>query len=71
VLEELYGHGVIAKHKLENRFGIRFNEYFADELRRLTELAADGLVQAEPNVLRLTSPLGCLLVFVVAAVFDR
>jgi oxygen-independent coproporphyrinogen-3 oxidase len=71
LLEELYGHGVITKQTLEGRFGICFNQYFADELRRLDELVAEGLVLAEPDVLRLTSPLGRLLVRVVAAVLDR
>jgi oxygen-independent coproporphyrinogen-3 oxidase len=71
LLEELYGHGIITKQTLEGRYGICFNQYFAEELRRLDELAAEGLVLAEPDVLRLTSPLGRLLVRVVAAVFDR
>jgi oxygen-independent coproporphyrinogen-3 oxidase len=71
LLNDLYGHGVITRHALESRYGISFNEYFADELRRVDELAADGLVLVEPEVLRLTSPLGSLLVRVVAAVFDK
>lgn len=71
LLQQLYGHGVIRPHTLECVFGIRFSDYFAEELERLTELEQDGLVKVEPEQIRLTVPLGRLLVRVVAAVFDR
>lgn len=71
LLQQLYGHGTVAKPDLEKQFGIAFDSYFADELSRLTRLVDDGLVQLEPTGIRLTAPLGRLLVRVVAAVFDR
>src|SRR5262249_14663672 len=55
----------------ECQFGIVFDEYFADELRRLGELVEEGLVVAAADAVHLTEPLGRLLVRVVAAVFDR
>ena len=71
LMQQLYGRGVIDKRLLEGRFGIVFDEYFADELGELGELVEDGLVLTEPGLVRLTAPLGRLLVRVVAAVFDR
>jgi oxygen-independent coproporphyrinogen-3 oxidase len=71
VLQQLYGHGSIAKRGVEERFGITFDDYFADEESRLHELSDDGLVTLETDLVRLTAPLGRLLVRVVAAVFDR
>jgi oxygen-independent coproporphyrinogen-3 oxidase len=70
-LQQLYGHGLIDGRLLELRFGIVFEEYFAQELERLNELIGAGVVRKEPGILRLTMPLGRLLVRVVAAVFDR
>jgi oxygen-independent coproporphyrinogen-3 oxidase len=69
LLQQLYGHGVIVKRRLEEQFGITFDEYFADELARVNELGELAIV--EPEEIRLTAPLGRLLVRVVAAVFDR
>jgi oxygen-independent coproporphyrinogen-3 oxidase len=71
LLQQLYGHGVIDKWALEATFGITFDEYFADELRHLSELVGQGLVEPVAAIIRLTEPLGRLLVRVVAAVFDR
>jgi oxygen-independent coproporphyrinogen-3 oxidase len=71
LLQELYCHGEIDKRLLESRFGIVFDEYFADELARLGELIDEGLVLARSDSIQLTVPLGRLLVRVVAAVFDR
>jgi oxygen-independent coproporphyrinogen-3 oxidase len=71
LLQQLYGSGVIDKRALEKPLGIAFDHYFADELGRLCELAEQGLVTVESDTVRLTAPLGRLLVRVVAAVFDR
>jgi oxygen-independent coproporphyrinogen-3 oxidase len=71
VLQQLYGYGGIAKRGIEERFGIAFDDYFADEESRLRELSDQGLVTLETEVIRLTAPLGRLLVRVVASVFDR
>jgi oxygen-independent coproporphyrinogen-3 oxidase len=71
VLQQLYGYGTIAKRGIEKDFGIDFDDYFADEELRLGELSDQGLVTLEADIIRLTAPLGRLLVRVVAAVFDR
>jgi oxygen-independent coproporphyrinogen-3 oxidase len=70
VLGQLYGHGRIDKHVVDRDFEIAFDEYFQDELERLRVLEDDGLVHCGPGAVRLTEPLGRLLVRVVAAIFD-
>ena len=70
LLQELYGRGVDLAAAFEAAHGIAFADYFADELRRLAELEADGLVEVDGSAVRLTPVLGRLLVRVVAAVFD-
>lgn len=70
VMQQLYGYGEIHKATLEDRFGIPFDAYFADELQRLTFLAEESIVAVQSGAIRLTIPLGRLLVRVVAAVFD-
>jgi oxygen-independent coproporphyrinogen III oxidase len=71
LMQQLYGYGVIDKRSLAAKFGVDFDEYFAEELTRARALAEEGLVVVESDSLRLTSPLGRLLVRVVAAAFDR
>ncbi|HZT82683.1 MAG TPA: oxygen-independent coproporphyrinogen III oxidase [Gemmataceae bacterium] len=70
LMQQLYGYGVIDKRRLGERFGITFDEHFAAERRRLADLIADGLAEEDGRHVRLTAPLGRLLVRVVAAVFD-
>ncbi len=71
LMQQLYGHGVIDKRSLEEGFGIVFDDYFADELKRLHELIDEGIAENDDEAVRLTEPLGRLLVRIVAAVFDR
>jgi oxygen-independent coproporphyrinogen III oxidase len=71
LMQQVYGHGVIDKRSLEGRFGIAFDDYFADELKRLHELVDEGIAEHDDEAVRLTEPLGRLLVRVAAAVFDR
>jgi len=71
LMQQLYGHGVIDKRSLEERFGIAFDDYFADELKGLQDLSDDGIAEHDDEAVRLTEPLGRLLVRVAAAVFDR
>jgi len=71
LLQQLYGHGRIDVRALEHRFGIDFHTYFASEIARLDTLEDDALVERDEGVIRLTAPLGRLLVRVVAAIFDR
>jgi oxygen-independent coproporphyrinogen III oxidase len=55
---------------IEARYGIRFAEYFADDLAAIAPLAADGLAELGPAGIKVT-PRGRLLVRVVAMQFDR
>jgi oxygen-independent coproporphyrinogen-3 oxidase len=71
LLQELYGRGEIDMAAFEAAHGVAFGDYFADELRRLEVLEADGLVEVGPPAVRLTPVLGRLLVRAVAAVFDE
>jgi oxygen-independent coproporphyrinogen-3 oxidase len=71
LMQQLYGHGRIDKPLLEKEFDIVFEDYFSGEVKRLGHLVSDGLVRIEAQSIRLTEPLGRLLVRVVAAVFDR
>ncbi len=70
VINQIFCHGTIDKPYTESFYDIEFDHYFADELGRLKQLAADGLVQLDSHDIRLTRPEGQLLRRVVAAVFD-
>ena len=71
LLNELYCTARIQPDNLEKRFDIRFVDYFADELDTLRELESDGLVTVdESGGVRVTHPLGRILMRNVAAVFD-
>lgn len=71
LLQQLYGYGVVTKAALAQQFNLSFDDYFANELSRLANLGEDGLVTLHPDSIQLTTPLGRLLVRVVAAIFDR
>ncbi|HKV06285.1 MAG TPA: oxygen-independent coproporphyrinogen III oxidase [Candidatus Acidoferrales bacterium] len=70
VIGRLLCHTVIPKREVEREFGITFDEYFAAEIERLGEPAADGLVILKPNEIRVT-PVGRIFIRNVAMVFDR
>ena len=56
--------------EFEARHGVVFHLAFAAELLALAPLAADGLVEVTPTLIRVTER-GRLLVRTVAMVFDR
>ncbi len=71
LINHLYCYGEIKKHDIERRFDIDFDDYFSRELRIIEELERDGLVTIEPaGDIRVTCPLGRVLLRTVAAVFD-
>lgn len=70
LLQELYGQGRVDMAVFGTRHGVSFEDYFTDEMQRLRDLEADGLVEACDAELRLTPVLGRLLVRVVASIFD-
>lgn len=55
---------------VEDRHGIDFETYFAPDLARLGELAADRLVEVDQGLIRATSR-GRLLLRIICACFDR
>jgi len=71
LLQDLYGRGTVDKLSLERAHSIIFDQYFEDELDRLMELSQLGMIELDKDQIRLTEPLGRLLVRVVASVFDK
>ena len=55
---------------IERSHGVLVTDYFAPELDRLRQMAADGLVTLEPRAVQVT-PTGWFFVRAVAMVFDR
>ena len=70
VISRLLCHCVLHKTEIETGFGISFDEYFADELKRLETLQADGLVALSSGSIAVTS-LGRIFIRNVGMVFDR
>jgi oxygen-independent coproporphyrinogen III oxidase len=70
VIGRLLCHTVVSKREIEREFSIRFDEYFADEIARLAEPSADGLVTLDRDEIRVTA-LGRIFIRNVAMVFDR
>ena len=70
VIGRLLCHTVIPKSEIERDFDISFDEYFHEELNRLDESRAGGLVALEPGEIRVT-PLGRIFIRNVAMTFDR
>lgn len=70
-LMELYCYGAIDPRRLLRATGADFATYFADEQQALHRLVADGLLEfTDVGGIRLTHPLGRVLMRNVAAVFD-
>lgn len=71
VLNQLYCAGQVDPAVIEERFDVVFADYFARELEILEELEQDGLVHlGRDGAIRVTFPLGRVLLRNVAAVFD-
>ncbi len=69
VIGNLLCHGVVVKREIEDRFGISFDEYFADALERLRPCAEDGLVELSSEEIRSTT-LGRIFLRNLAMPFD-
>ncbi|WP_458070714.1 oxygen-independent coproporphyrinogen III oxidase [Rhodanobacter sp. BL-MT-08] len=69
VIGRLMCHGELDREDIGRTYDIDFDNYFADELCRLTRYAQDGLVTLSTDRIALT-PRGRLLVKNVAACFD-
>ncbi len=70
LIQSLMCQGEIPMAALERRYGIRFDEYFGEEMERLRPLAEDGLVRVLPGRIEATSQ-GRLLLRNIAMCFDR
>jgi oxygen-independent coproporphyrinogen-3 oxidase len=70
VIGRILCHTVIFKREVADEFSIRFDEYFAPELRRLGELRDEGLVTLTADEIRV-APLGRIFIRNVAMTFDR
>ena len=70
VIQQLMCHGMLDFDALGSRHVIEFRDYFADALRLLRPLQADGLVEVDGQGLRATSR-GRLLLRIIAMCFDR
>ncbi len=69
VISRLLCHTVVVKQEIAREFAIDFDEYFAEELRRLAPSRDDGLVLLSPNEIR-TTWLGRIFIRNLAMVFD-
>ncbi len=69
VIHALMCNGVAEKHRIEARHGIRFEEYFHNELEALTGLQRDGLIEMDTDTIRVT-PKGRFLLRSIAMPFD-
>jgi oxygen-independent coproporphyrinogen-3 oxidase len=69
VIMDIMCNFVLQKPRIESRYGIDFDVYFAAQEESLASLEDDGLIHREPDRIEVT-PLGQLLVRNVAMVFD-
>jgi len=70
VIQQIMCHGTLDFSPIEQKHHVKFTDYFADALRRLLPLQADGLVDILPHGIR-ASPRGRLLLRIIARCFDR
>ena len=69
VIQQLMCHGRVDSADIERQFHIDFAGYFADALRQLQPLQADGLVQVDGHRIQATAK-GRFLLRVIAMCFD-
>jgi oxygen-independent coproporphyrinogen-3 oxidase len=70
VITELNCNFVLDTQAIARAWDIRFDQYFADEMRRLSSMAQDGLLSIDgPHIEVL--PAGRLLIRNICMVFDR
>ncbi|HEY6389596.1 MAG TPA: oxygen-independent coproporphyrinogen III oxidase [Candidatus Acidoferrum sp.] len=69
VISRLLCHTIVLKNEISQQFGIVFDRYFEEELRRLEPFCEDGLVILDPNEIRATQ-LGRIFIRNLAMIFD-
>ncbi len=70
IIEDLTCYGAVDIGRVNKRFAIDFDDYFATERSALRTLHADALLTTGPSGIRLT-PAGRLITHTVCEVFDR
>jgi len=70
LIQHLMCHAEIAVSSIERRYGLEFDAYFSDALRRLRPMIDDGLLRIERDRIVATSQ-GRLLLRNIAMCFDR
>lgn len=70
VISRLLCHCVLHTDEIETEFGIRFDEYFAEEQPRLKTLESDGLLTLTPGIISITQ-LGRIFIRNAGMVFDK
>lgn len=69
VITRLICHFELAFADVESRWGIRFGDYFADELKALADMQADRLLELDAQSIRVL-PAGRLLIRNICMTFD-
>lgn len=69
VIMSIMCHHELHKPDIENKYKLKFDDYFCTELIKLQPLEADGLVELSLNDIRITE-IGKLLLRNIAVVFD-
>jgi oxygen-independent coproporphyrinogen III oxidase len=69
VISRLLCHTVVIKDEISREFEVDFDEYFAEELRRIEPFRDDGLVLVNPGEIRATW-LGRIFIRNLAMIFD-
>ena len=69
VISRLICHFTLSMGEIEARWGIEFRNYFAEELKRLAEMADDGLIVIDADRIRV-EPKGRLLIRNICMQFD-
>jgi oxygen-independent coproporphyrinogen-3 oxidase len=69
VIMDLMCQGRLDFAAIERAHGVRVAQYFAEEMRQLSQHAADGLLEIDPDAITVT-PKGWYLVRAIAMVFD-
>jgi len=69
VITELMCNFYLDKKKIEQKYNLIFDDYFADALEKLVPLQQDGLIELQENYLKVTT-MGRLLIRNIAMQFD-
>lgn len=70
VIMQIMCNNVVYKNEVHDRFGVDFDDYFAESLGRLGEFSGDGLLQLLPDRLQISDE-GRLVIRNIAMAFDN